>query len=54
MRNIAHRVSSLSALGVFAGLLLTSPSALAGDVTLSVLGLEPAAGAPEAVASAVT
>jgi hypothetical protein len=54
MRNIAHRVSSLSALGVFAGLLLTSPSAQAGDVTLSVLGLEPAAGAPEAVASAVT
>ena len=54
MRNIAHRVSSLTALGVFAGLLLTSPSASAGDVTLSVLGLEPAAGAPEAVASAVT
>jgi PEGA domain len=54
MRNIAHRVSSLSPLGILAGLLLTSPSALAGDVTLSVLGLEPAAGAPEAVASAVT
>ena len=31
-----------------------SPAASAGDVTLSVLGLEPAAGAPEAVASAVT
>ena len=54
MRNIAHRVSSLSALGVFAGLLFPSPAAWAGDVTLSVLGLEPAAGAPEAVASAVT
>lgn len=54
MRNIVHRVSSLSTLGILAGLLLTSPSALAGDVTLSVLGLEPAAGAPEAVASAVT
>jgi len=54
MRNNAHRVSSLSTLGVFAGLLLLSPAASAGDVTLSVLGLEPAAGAPEAVASAVT
>jgi hypothetical protein len=54
MRNLVHRVSSLSALGVFAGLLLSSPSASAGDVTLSVLGLEPAAGAPEAVATAVT
>jgi hypothetical protein len=54
MRNIAHRVSSLSTLGVFAGLLLLSPAASAGDVTLSVLGLEPAAGAPEAVATAVT
>ena len=54
MRNIAHRVSSLSALGVFAGLLFVSPAASAGDVTLSVLGLEPAAGAPEAIASSVT
>jgi PEGA domain len=54
MRNIAHRVSSLSALGVFAGLLFMSPAASAGDVTLSVLGLEPAAGAPDAIASAVT
>ncbi len=54
MENTAHRVSSLSALGFFAGLLLTSPAVLAGDVTLSVLGLEPAAGAPEAVATAVT
>ena len=54
MRNIAHRVSSLSALGIFAGLFLLSPPASAADVTLSVLGLEPAAGAPEAVASAVT
>ena len=54
MRNIAHRVSSLSALGVLAGVLFMSPMAWAGDVTLSVLGLEPAAGAPEAIASAVT
>jgi len=54
MRNIPHRVSSLSALGALAGLLLLSPAASAGDVTLSVLGLEPAAGAPEAVATAVT
>jgi hypothetical protein len=54
MRNIAHRVSLLSAIGVFAGLLFMSPAASAGDVTLSVLGLEPAAGAPEAIASAVT
>jgi hypothetical protein len=44
----------LSALGALAGLLLLSPAASAGDVTLSVLGLEPAAGAPEAVATAVT
>lgn len=54
MRNIAQRVNSLSALGVFAGLLIMSKAASAGDVTLSVLGLEPAAGAPEAIASAVT
>ncbi len=54
MEHTAHRVSSLSALGLFAGLLLMSPAVLAGDVTLSVLGLEPAAGAPEAVATAVT
>jgi len=54
MGNIAHRVNPIAALGFFAGLLTMSPAAWAGDVTLSVLGLEPAAGAPEAVATAVT
>jgi hypothetical protein len=54
MRNVAHRVSSLSALGIFASLLCVSSLARAGDVTLSVLGLEPAAGAPETIASAVS
>jgi hypothetical protein len=54
MGNIVRRVSCLSTLVFFAALLLTSPAARAGDVTLSVLGLEPAAGAPEAVATAVT
>ena len=54
MGNTALRVSSLSALGVFASFLCVSRMALAGDVTISVLGLEPAAGAPEAIASAVT
>jgi hypothetical protein len=54
MRNIALRVSSLFALGVFASLLCVSSEAVAGDVTLSVLGIEPAAGAPETIASAVT
>ena len=54
MGNTALRVSALSVLGVFASFLCASRVAWAGDVTLSVLGLEPAAGAPEAVASAVT
>ena len=54
MRKVPHRVSSLSALGIFAGLLCASSAASAGDVTLSVLGLEPAAGAPENIASAVS
>jgi hypothetical protein len=54
MRNIALRVSSLFALGVLGSLLCVSSEAVAGDVTLSVLGLEPAAGAPENIASALT
>jgi hypothetical protein len=54
MRNTALRVFSVSALGAFVGLLSVSQVALAGDTTISVLGLEPAAGAPEAISSAVT
>jgi hypothetical protein len=42
------------ALGFFAGLCGASQQAWAGEATISVLGLEPAAGAPEAVATAVT
>jgi hypothetical protein len=48
------RASSLAALGIFVGLLFVSQVAIAGDTTISVLGLEAAAGAPEQVASAVT
>jgi hypothetical protein len=54
MRNIALRGSVLCALGLLAGLLCLSQKAEAGEVTLSVLGLEPAAGTPESVATAVT
>ncbi len=48
------RASSLAALGIFVGLLSVSQVAIAGDTTISVLGLEAAAGAPEQVATAVT
>jgi hypothetical protein len=48
------RASSLSALGIFVGLLSVSQVAIAGDTTISVLGLEAAAGAPDQVAVAVT
>jgi hypothetical protein len=48
------RVSCLSALGFFAGLLSVSQDANAAETTISVLGLEAAAGAPEQVAGAVT
>jgi PEGA domain len=54
MRNAALRVSHLSAFVFLAGLLSVSPVARAGDVTISVLGLEPAAGAPDTIASAVS
>ena len=48
------RVSSLSALALFVGFFAVGGSAAAGETTLSVLGLEPAAGAPESVGNAVT
>ncbi len=54
MGNTALRVSFLSALGFFASVLCVSQAAKADDATISVLGLEPAAGAPQTVASAVT
>jgi hypothetical protein len=54
MVNIAPRVSSLSVLGILVGTLLMGSAASAGEASLSVLGLEPAAGAPDAVAAAVT
>jgi len=54
MVNIAPRVSSLSVLGILVGTLLVGSAASAGEASLSVLGLEPAAGAPDAVAAAVT
>jgi hypothetical protein len=44
----------LSVLGILVGTLFVGSAASAAEASLSVLGLEPAAGAPEAVASAVT
>jgi len=54
MVNIAARVSSLSVLGILVCTLLGGSAASAGEASLSVLGLEPAAGAPDSVAAAVT
>lgn len=52
--NTAQRVSSLSVLGFLVGMLLGHGTALGAEASLSVLGLEAAAGAPDAVAAAVT
>jgi hypothetical protein len=54
MGKTSLRASSLAALGISVGLLSVSQVAIAGDTTISVLGLEAAAGAPEQVAAAVT
>lgn len=54
MANTARRVSSLSALGILVGVLLAGRAASAAESSLSVLGLEAAGGAPDAVAAAVT
>ena len=54
MRNAALRGPLVVALGLVASLLGMSQPAKAGEVTVSVLGLEPAAGAPEGVATAIT
>ena len=54
MGNTALRNSILFALVLLAGLLGKNPGARAGEQTISVLGLEPAAGAPEAVATNIT
>lgn len=54
MRNSALRVSFLSVCALLATNLCALRQAEASEVTISVLGLEPAAGASEVVASAVT
>jgi hypothetical protein len=54
MVNIAPRVSSLSVLGILVGTIFASSAVSAAEASLSVLGIEPVAGAPEAIASAVT
>jgi hypothetical protein len=54
MRHTALRGSLVFALAVFANLLGAPQPAQAGDVNISVLGLESAAGAPEGVATAIT
>lgn len=48
------RASILSSIWLFAASLGEGHAALAADQTISVLGLEPAAGSPEAVATSVT
>ena len=53
MGNTALRGSVVLSLGLFAGMLGASRQARA-EVTISVLGLEPAAGAPETVATSIT
>jgi len=54
MRHTALRGCLVIALGLFANLLFAPQPAQAGEVTISVLGLESAAGAPEAVATSIT
>jgi hypothetical protein len=54
MVNTAPRVSRLSVLGILVGTILGGSAASAGEMSLSVLGIEPAAGAPDSVAAAVT
>jgi hypothetical protein len=54
MRKILFRAFVLSLISVCAGWLGASRVAMAADQTISVLGLEPAAGAPDAVANGVT
>ena len=54
MGNTVHRKSIFFALVFSAGLLGANQRASAGEVSISVLGLEPAAGAPETVATAIT
>jgi hypothetical protein len=54
MVNTAPRVSRLSVLGILVGTILGGSAASAGEASLSVLGLEPAGGAPDTVAAAVT
>ena len=54
MRKAALPGSLVFALGLFAFVCAGSPQVRAAETTISVLGLEPAAGAPEAVATAVT
>jgi hypothetical protein len=54
MRNTALPGTLVFALVLFANLLGAAQPARASEVTISVLGLEPAAGAPEAVATSIT
>jgi hypothetical protein len=54
MRNTVLRGSVVFALGLFASLLGASRQARAAEVTISVLGLESAAGAPDSVAASIT
>ena len=54
MRNTALPGSLVFALVFFANLLGAAQPARASEVTISVLGLEPAAGAPETVATSIT
>jgi hypothetical protein len=54
MRKFGLGILSLPVFACLAALLPAGPASAAGEVTISVLGLEPAAGAPDGVASAVT
>ena len=54
MKKTLLRAFLVSSLAAWVGWPGSSGVALAGDQTLSVLGLEPAAGAPDSIASAVT
>src|SRR5512140_2666114 len=54
MKTTALSGSLVVALGLFTCLCAMSGPARASETTISVLGLEPAAGAPEAVATSIT